>query len=331
MQTTDAQTVTITGANGFIGSRVCRLLASKGYNIRIICRLSSDLKLLENVPYTKIIADITDPDSLKKAVYGTDYIIHLAGLVKAKKNSDYFAVNQQGTINLLNAIKNHNLKLKKFVLISSLAAFGPSKGIPRKESDSPNPLTTYGKSKLAGEEALDPYRELIPITVLRPPGVYGPGDTEIFTLFDIVNKGFKPYMAGGNNKVQLIYVDDLAEAIKASMEIPESRNRAYMIAENRSYTTREMLNIIGELLGKKGIGITIPRPLLNLIALFSELFFKLIGHTPHFSREKVRELTDDWEMDVSRVKNELGFEAQVDFRTGARLTIEWYRQKGWLK
>ncbi|MEZ5360636.1 MAG: SDR family NAD(P)-dependent oxidoreductase [Candidatus Zixiibacteriota bacterium] len=331
MQRADVQTVTITGANGFIGSRVCRLLAANGYAIRIVCRKTSDLTQLADIPYTKIFADITDPDSLHAAVENTDYIVHLAGLVKAKTADDYFRVNQGGTVNLLNAVKNCNLSLKKFVLISSLAAFGPSDDRPRKEDDAPNPLTTYGRSKLAGEESIQSYSDIIPITVLRPPGVYGPGDTEIFTLFDIVNKGFRPYMKGGHNKIQLVYVDDLAMAIKLAMETPKSRGRAYQIAHAEAHSSRDMLNGIGELLGKKGIGITIPGWLLNCIALLSELFFRLIGHTPHFSREKVRELTTNWELDVSRAKDELGFEAAVDFKTGAAQTIDWYRREGWLK
>lgn len=325
------QTVTITGANGFIGSRVCRLLAASGYNIRIVCRKTSDLKLLADVPFTKIIADITDPDSLPQAVTNTDYIIHLAGLVKAKTTDDYFRVNHRGTVNLLNAVKNHNLSLKKFVLVSSLAAFGPSGEHPRREDDTPNPLTAYGRSKLAGEEAARAYMDIIPITVVRPPGVYGPGDTEIFTLFDIVNRGFKPYMKGGHNKIQMIYVDDLYAAITLAMESTESRGRAYQVADTQAHSSREMLDCIAELLGKKGIGITIPGWLLNFIALLSELYFKLIGQTPHFSREKVRELTTNWELDVSRAKEEIGFSAAVDFKTGAAQTIDWYRREGWLK
>ncbi len=331
MQQPEIQTVTITGANGFIGSRVCRLLAASGYRVRVICRETSDLSLLKDIPYSKVFADITDPDTLKEAVEGCDYIIHLAGLVKADKAAQYFAVNQGGTINLLNAVKNYNLKLKRFVLISSLAAFGPSSDRPRREDDPAEPLTTYGQSKLAGEESARPFMDVIPITVLRPPGVYGPGDTEIFTLFDIVNKGFKPYMGGGHNRIQMIYVDDLANAIKLAIESPNAAGRAYQIAEGKAYSMRDMLNCIGDLLGKKGIGISIPVFLLNSIALFSELYFKMIRHTPHFSREKVRELTADWELNVTRAKNDLGFEAEVDFKTGALNTIEWYRKEGWLK
>lgn len=331
MQDAKVRTVLITGANGFIGSRLCALLAASGYSIRILCRETSDLSLLKDVPYAKFIGDVTNPESLTPAVTGVDYIIHLAGLIKAKNEAAFFRVNQHGTLTLLNAVKNSNLKLKKFVLVSSVAASGPASGKPRKEDDPPQPLTTYGRSKLAGEEAVVPFYDLFPITIVRPPAVYGPGDKAIFTLFDIVNKGFRPYMGGGHNRVQMVYVDDLTRGIKAAMESSRSTGQTYFIAESQSHSVREMLDIMGRLLSKKGIGITIPLWLLNIIAFISEAFFKIIGRAPLFSREKVRELTADWELDVSKARNQLDFETAVDFTSGAEATIEWYRRKGWLK
>ena len=331
MQKADIKTVLVTGANGFIGSRLCRLLAASGYAIRIICRESSDLSLLKDIPHSKFIADICQPDSLPVAVKGVDYIIHLAGLIKAKSQADFFRVNQTGTSNLLNAVKNHNLELKRFVLVSSLAAAGPASSAPRKESDHPQPITTYGRSKLAGETASEAFTELIPLTVIRPPAVYGPGDRAIFTLFDLANKGFKPYMGGGHNQVQMVYVDDLTRAIRLAMETDRGSGEAYFIAESQAHSVREMLDIMAELLGRKAVGIPIPRMPLVVIAWFSEVFFRMIGRIPLFSREKVRELTADWAIDVSKARNLLDFETRIDFRTGAKLTIDWYRQEGWLK
>ena len=331
MHDVPVKTVLVTGANGFIGSRLCALLAATGYSVRILCRESSDLTLLKDIPYSKTIGDITRPESLPNAVSGVDYIIHLAGLIKAKDEATFFKVNQQGTLALLNAVKNCNLDIKKFVLVSSVAASGPAKGTPRKEADPPLPLTTYGRSKLAGEEALTPFYGLFPITVVRPPAVYGPGDRAIFTLFDIVNKGFRPYMGGGHNRVQMVYVDDLTRGIKMAMESERSSGETYFMAEAESHSTREMMDIMGRLLEKKGIGITIPMWLLNIIAFISETFFRIIGRPPLFSREKVRELTVDWELDVAKARDQLGFETAVDFTNGARETIDWYRRKGWLK
>ncbi len=331
MQAEDIKTVLVTGANGFIGSRFCRLLTASGYAVRIICRETSDLSLLKDIPHSRITADITNPESLIKAVEGVDFVIHLAGLVKADSEADFMRINHQGTINLLNAVKNHNLGLKKFVLISSAAAAGISSGKPRKESDPPLPLTPYGRSKLAGEEAAVSYKNLFPITVIRPPAVYGPGDRETFTFFRLVNRGFKPYPCGARNRVRMIYVDDLAAAIKLTMETDTGAGETYYIAEPRSYTIRELMDIISEHLGKKSVGIIIPRRILLTLAFFSETFCKIIGRAPMFSRQKVKELTGDWEPDVTKAKDQLGFEAAVDFRAGARMAIDWYRREGWLK
>lgn len=325
------KTVLVTGANGFIGSRLCQRLVAGGYAIRILCRESSDLSLLKDIPFDKEIGDITVLESLNDAVTGVDYIIHAAGLIKAKNESAYFRVNQGGTSNLLNAVKNHNLDLKKFVLISSVAAAGPADEIPRKETDPPEPLTTYGRSKLAGEEAARPFFDLIPITILRPPAVYGPGDKAILTLFDLANKGIKPYMAGGNNRIQMVYVDDLCRAVQVAMESDKSRGETFFIADAEAHSVRELMNKMGQLCGKKGIGIYIPLWLLRIIALISEGFFRMIGKTPLFSREKVRELTANWLLDVSYARDQIGFETKFDFTAGATESIAWYRRKGWLK
>jgi nucleoside-diphosphate-sugar epimerase len=331
MQEGSVRKILVTGANGFIGSRVCRLLAASGYTIRVMCRESSDLSLLKDIPYTKTIADITKPETLPSAVTGIDYIIHVAGLIKARNEQGFFEVNQKGTLNLLNAVKNNNLELKKLVLVSSVAASGPASTTPRKEDDPPQPITTYGRSKLAGEETLSAFYDLFPITIVRPHAVYGPGDKGIYGFFDAVNKGIRPYMGGGYNFVHLVYVDDLARGIKIAMESEQSAGQVYFCADSKAYTVREVLDMMGDLMGKKGIGITIPLWLLNIIAFISETYFKLIGKAPLFSRDKVRELTDNWLIDVSKARDQLGFETEFDLKTGAQLTIDWYRKHGWLK
>lgn len=331
MQGNDIKTVLVTGANGFIGSRVCRMLFDSGYAIRIICRETSDLSLLGGIPYSKMIADITRPESLSGPVTGVDYIIHLAGLIAARNEAAFREVNEQGTYNLISAVRRHNPRLKRFVYVSSVAATGPSHGLARHEDDAPAPITTYGRSKLAGEKVLVPFFNEIPITIIRPPAVYGPGDEAIFALFKIINRGLRPYLGGGRNRVQMVYVDDLARAIKAAMETTRGKGEAFYIADEEAHTLREMIDCIGELTGRKGVHLSIPRWVMYLAALLTELAGRLIGRPPVFSREKVRELTADWKLDVSKAQAQLGFQTAVDFAAGARLTLEWYRRQGWLR
>ncbi len=331
MNSHEIRTVLVTGANGFIGSRLCRLLEASDYLVRILCRETSDLSQLKDISVDKRHGDITRPDTLPQAVMGVDYVIHLAGMVKANKREDFYRVNETGTTNLLNAIKNHNPDIKKFVQVSSVAAAGPARERPRRESDPPNPITTYGHSKLCGEEAMAPFTDLIPITTIRPPAVYGPGDKATLPLFQMTRKGFKPYLGGGRNKVQMVYVDDLVAAIKLAMESDAATGEAFFIADERAWSIREMLDMMGRLQGKNGGGISIPKFMLRGIALINEGAAKITRKLPLFSFEKVRELTEDWALDVSKARDVLGFTTRTDFETGARHTIEWYLREGWLK
>jgi len=330
MQGNDIKTVLVTGANGFIGSRVCRLMFDSGYAIRIICRETSDLGLLTGIPYSKTIGDITRPESLAGAVKDVDYVIHLAGLTAARNEATFREVNERGTYNLITAVRRHNPRLKKFVYVSSAAATGPSHGLARHEDDPPAPITTYGRSKLAGEKVLVPFFNEIPITIIRPPAVYGPGDEAILTLFRLINRGFRPYLAGGRNRVQMVYVDDLAQAIKVAMEAARGKGEAYYIADEEAHTLRELIDCIGELTGRKGLRLSVPRWVMYLAAVMGELLGRIVGQPPIFSREKVREMTADWKLDVSKAQAQLGFVTAVDFAAGAKLTLEWYRRQGWL-
>lgn len=294
-------------------------------------RKSADLSLLADLNPEFRYGDILQPDSLPAMVTGVDYIIHNAGLVKAKRPERFFDVNEKGTRQLLAAVAERNPAVKRIVLISSMAAAGPSTGgRPVREDDPPHPMTVYGESKLAGEKVAQEFADRLPIVILRPSGVYGPGDREIFTIFKTVNNRIRPAFGDQSRKIQLVHVDDVCRAAIKATNAAVPSGAVYFIAENRAYQMREMLAIMEEACGRKGFPLVVPGWLFRIIGAVSEYCFRAVGAVPMLTREKTGELLASWEISTEKARVELGFEAHISFAVGARETFAWYRDHRWL-
>lgn len=324
-------TVLVTGANGFVGSRLCRMFLKDGWRVAAAVRKSSDLSLLGDLDVELRYGEITKPETLGPVVAGVDYAVHNAGIVKAKRAETFFAVNEGGTRAVFDALLQENPGVKKVVYISSLAAAGPSvDGRPVTEEDEPHPVTTYGKSKLAGERAALSYADRLPVVSLRPPGIYGPGDKEIFAFFQAIDRRLRPVVGDPSRKIQLVHVDDLCRAVLVALIGGSRSGEAYFAAENRAYTMKELVTLLVEAGGKRVVPFRVPGGLFKVIAFFSEYLFKLAGATPMLTREKARELLASWEISTAKAREDFGFESTIPFPTGARETFAWYRREGWL-
>jgi nucleoside-diphosphate-sugar epimerase len=325
------QSVLITGANGFVGARLCRFLIDKNFKVIAGVRRSADLSRLKDLNVEYRYGDVTRPDDLPAIVESVDYVIHNAGLVKAKTAQQFYDVNEGGTKNLLEALIQHNLNIKKFIYISSQAAAGPSlDGQPVRETDQPRPMTTYGKSKLAGEKTALSYSDKFNILSVRPPGIYGPGEMEIFSFFQTLHNRIKPYIGNCSRRVQLVHVDDLCRGIYLALTKKTETGQIYFIAENKAYSMKELITILRKVIGKRALPIYIPAPLFKVVALLSEIIFKIFSATPMLTVEKAGELLASWELSVEQAKKDLEFESMIDFSTGAEETYDWYKKEGWL-
>ncbi len=325
------QEVLVTGANGFVGSHICEALLAAGFSVRALVRKTSDLSNIKHLSVNLTYGDLCSPETLGPAVEGVTAVINNAGLVRAKDPADFQRVNGGGTTNILDAIQKQNPGLARLVHISSTAACGPAPGnSPITEDHPPAPLTAYGRSKLAAEQAVLAKKEAIPSIILRPSAVYGPRDKDMLSFFRAVKLGIKPLFGNGENHINFTYVKDLAVAVVKAIHAQSPSGNIYFVAEKKSSTYREAGSILSSLMGSRTITLRVPGPILNLAGTVSDCYVRLIGKPSIFSHDKAREiLSKYWLIDTSKIETEMAFVA-TDFRTGASETIAWYKEHGWL-
>jgi UDP-glucose 4-epimerase len=324
--------VLITGASGFIGYHLIEEALKNNLEVYVAVRKSSKTDHLKdfNIKYT--YPDFDDVSSLKKEITENryDYIIHAAGVTKARSQKEYNHINAGYVNNLALAVLDSGIKLKKLVLISSLAAAGPLhslKGIIT-EDTVPNPISAYGKSKLLGEQNLKAFSSLN-YNILRPTGVYGPRDRDIFIFFKQVVKGIEPYIGNTEQKFSFLYVTDLAKAtIKALFA---ANHKTYNLSDGNFYDRYELGTIIKEVLNLKTVKFHLPVTFVKLIAKVSEKYSSLSNKAAVLNIEKVNELMAvNWWCDIEPAKADLGFYPQYNLRAGVTETIKWYKTNKWL-
>jgi nucleoside-diphosphate-sugar epimerase len=328
----DVKKVLVTGGTGFIGSQVTELLLNRGYSVTCLVRDPSNLKWLSGLDIEVVRGDCSLPESLVPAVQRASIVIHAAGLTKAKWAREYYEVNQIGTHNILETCMRHNPGLEKFVLVSSLAAAGPSRdGRPVTAQDTPSPVSDYGKSKLFAEQEALKYKDQFPVVILRPSVVYGPRDRDLYELFRWANRGLTLEIRGRERLLNFCYVGDLVQAIVLTLEKQTPSGSIYFVAENRPYSWsefREALLTTGEV---KAVTIKIPKMAAYLIGLLSE-FGSLFTSKPALTnRQKIREAVQQyWTCDLESIEKELGFKSVFPLQQGLQITWRWYRDNGWL-
>ncbi|MEN9577686.1 MAG: hypothetical protein RJA70_695 [Pseudomonadota bacterium] len=326
--------VLLTGGSGFLGSHIAELLSARGVDVRALVRRSSDTSFLKTLPGVELFdAALGDASKLADAMVGVDAVIHSAGVVKARNPAEFHEVNAAGTAQLLDAAKKNAPNLKRFVLVSSLAVVGPSKdGKPVAADALPNPVTHYGRSKLAAERAARANKDALPITIVRPPLIYGPRDKEVFVFFQAVKLGILPYMGSTARGMSAIYASDCAEACIAALDKEVASGSAYFVEDGQTETLGELVGHVEQAMGKRAwVRIPIPRRALQIAAMGSEVFGKLSDKAVMLTRDKCNELyAPHWVCDSSETQRDLGWKPKVPFATGARITADWYRKNRWL-
>jgi len=324
--------VLVTGGTGFIGSHVVEILLKRDYEVRCLVRKSSNLQWLEKLPVEFVYGNFSDVDSLAESVSGVDIVIHVAGVVAAKNREGFFQGNQTATKNLLDAFVKYNPKIKRFLHVSSLTAVGPGmNNKPVTEDTPPHPITTYGESKFAAEKIVLEYQKKIPVTIIRPPAVYGPRDTATLSFFQSVNKGLVPLIGFSPKRVSLVHAYDLARGIVDAALSEKTAGKIYFIASEEIYSWQEIGAITADVVGKKTIKLRIPEFLVMGIAGISGFFSKFKKKPSVLNYEKGRDMiAENWTCSVEAAKKDFGYRQEMSLRDGIKNTLDWYRENGWL-
>jgi nucleoside-diphosphate-sugar epimerase len=323
--------VLVTGGTGFIGSHLVEVLSAQNVRPRMLVRRTSQGNRLPQLAVEWVEGDLRDTAALAEAVRGVDIVFHLAAVTRARSEREYYDVNAEGTRALIAAVLAARPQPHRVVYLSSLAAAGPSvNGRPITREDLPQPITAYGRSKLAGEQACLAATPELEIVALRAPAVYGPRDRDLYRYFRLAALGIVPVPAGPDCLLQFIHVYDLVEAL-LSAAVRTNATGVYHVAEPRSYTWSELVTWIARAVGRRVRALHIPPWVVHAAAVASEAGAALRGRATIFNREKVREiLAPGWQCETDAIKQDLGFAARIPLPVGLTATAAWYRAEGWL-
>jgi nucleoside-diphosphate-sugar epimerase len=318
----------VTGGQGFIGAHLCRRLLADGHAVRVLARPRSSLERLQGLPVEVVRGDLATGDGLAGAVAGADWVFHLAGALKGFREEDLMRVNRDGARRLAEACRAAGPA--RFLLVSSLAAGGPSgaDGRPRREADPPAPVSWYGASKLAAEREI--LEAGLPSVILRPPVVFGPGDRDVLACFRLAARGLLPVPGGGGRRYSVLYAPDLADGLVRAAQVPCPAGTVLHLT-GPDLPWSEFGQRIAAALGRRGRLLALPEGLVRLAGLAADLGARLRGRPGIFSSQKVAEmLASGWVASPDRAREVLGWTAPTGLDAALAATAAWYRDHGWL-
>lgn len=319
----------VTGANGFTGSYMARNLLKNGYTVRGLVRKSSNLDLINDLNIELSYADLAKDEITNEIMDGIDVVYHVGAAfrIEGVPKSYFWDVNVEGTKKLLVAAKKAGIK--KFIQCSTVGVQGDIKNPPAKETHPNNPGDYYQESKLEGEELALRYfkEEGLKGTVVRPVGIYGPGDTRFLKIFKFINNGKFRMIGDGNVLYHLTFVEDLVEGFRLAGESEKANNEIFTIGGNDFLTLSELVKKIAKILDKPSSNKSIPVWPVWIAGALCELACKPFGISPPIYRRRIDFFIKDRAFDISKAKTMLGYNPTTTLDEGLAKTAAWYKEK----
>lgn len=326
-------TTVVTGATGFLGSALVTELVKRQQPVRILVRDEKKARQQFGDAVSISPGDITDTVQVQRAVDGATTIYHLAGRLyhPSIPAERYHQTHVEGTRILLRACQEQT-QLQRIVHVSTTGVYGVTGEMPAAEDAPFAPTNPYEATKLEGEQlALKAYQEQgLPVTVVRPGLVYGPGDLHLLSFFVSIKKGLFRVIDGGKALLHPVYIDDLVAAFLLCAGRPQAPGRSYNIAGERPDTVRELATAIAHAQGKELPAGSIPLWLANLASDIFAIIPGMRGEHAPLTRSRVKFLTHSRIYDISRARSELGYTPKFALEEGMKLTAAWYYKHHYL-
>ncbi len=304
------KTIAITGATGFVGSRMLDLAVRAGYVVRALTRRKQEDR--PNVTWVRGALD--DPESLASLCGSADVVLHIAGVVNAPDRAGFESGNVAGTLAVIEAAKQEGTK--RFIHVSSLAATQPQ-------------LSIYGETKAKAEKIVA--TSGLDWTIIRPPAVYGPGDGEMLDLFKMARLGFVTLPPDADGRLSIIHVDDLGAALLALIPYHDDFTaETYEVDDGKpgGWTQASFAKAIGWAMGKRITTVGLPKSLLHLGAKADRLVRR---DKAKLTADRINYFChDDWTIDPQKRLPAQLWQPQIETREGLKDTAQWYRQNDWL-
>lgn len=325
--------VLVTGATGFTGSVLVRKLVEQRVEVIAIARPTSNLQPFEGLAIKWIKGDVFDKGLIDKAMENVTHIFHMVTPFREAKSPDqgYYNVHVLSTQHLAQAALTQP-NFQRFVHVSTIGVHGHIAHPPADETYRTEPGDVYQQSKLEGEQWIKSFgvKTGLPVTVVRPAGIYGPGEKRLLKIYKMVSKGWVPAIGKGNNLLHFIHVDDLTDCLLVSANHPKAVGETFICGSERAIAFKDMVALISEQYNVSAKFISLPGPPLFAIADLCEAIFRPLGIEPPIYRRRLAFYTKDRSFDTSKIRNLLNFTPHHSDQEGLKELGQWYLDQQWV-
>ncbi|MBN1224531.1 MAG: NAD-dependent epimerase/dehydratase family protein [Candidatus Aminicenantes bacterium] len=314
------KTALVTGSTGFIGSHLVEDLISRGWKVSCLVRPESRTDFLDLKPVRILRGRSNDRSHLEHALQGQDYVFHLAARIRAATLDLYEQANYVYTMNLIQSCLCVKPMVKRFTYVSSVAAAGPSAaGVIQDETMPCAPVSDYGRTKLRGESAVKALWDKIPVTIIRPPNVFGPRQPETELLIRLIRSRIVPVLKNRGKTTCFINIKDLIAGMLLAALNPKASGEIYYLTDGQTYSWQEVVSTLRDCVLGDSLYLPLPESAIRSAARVADVLKTIKLMRTRFGRSVWRSMTQRaWLFSPKKAVRDLGFQPHFSLETGLR-------------